>query len=98
MAVGVSDERHPIALFFHWFWKVSAWVFYIFCTWFSDSFILNFVTCVVLIALDFWTVSWAAAWGGAAAGAVLVARAPQGWGPSSTIHPSARARGAGLLR
>lgn len=51
----MSDETHKIALFFHWFFKVGAWVFYIICTWFIDSFIINFVTCVVLIALDFWT-------------------------------------------
>lgn len=56
MAPGTSDETHKVALFFHWFFKIAAWVFYIFCTWFSDSFILNFVTCVVLVALDFWTV------------------------------------------
>lgn len=89
MAVGVSDETHKIALFFHWLFKVSAeqagschtpcalpqqrgrrrpqpvlshpqaagWAFYIVCTWFIKSFVLNFVICIVLIALDFWTVS-----------------------------------------
>ncbi|KAJ9534895.1 hypothetical protein QJQ45_029547, partial [Haematococcus lacustris] len=36
--------------------QVVGIVYYIFCTWFLDSFVTNFIVCVVLIALDFWTV------------------------------------------
>ncbi|KAL6755091.1 hypothetical protein V8C86DRAFT_2684343 [Haematococcus lacustris] len=54
--VGVSDETHRVALVFHWLFKVVGIVYYIFCTWFLDSFVTNFIVCVVLIALDFWTV------------------------------------------
>eukprot|EP00798_Chlamydomonas_sp_ICE-L_P003768 gene3768-13831_t len=61
-------ERHLIALFFHLVFKAHAvvWyimcaqalavVWYIMCTWVSDSFVTNFVVCIVLIAMDFWTV------------------------------------------
>jgi hypothetical protein len=34
----------------------AAVAYYVFCTLFIDSFITNFIVCVVLIALDFWTV------------------------------------------
>lgn len=29
---------------------------YIFCTWFSANFVMIFIVCVLLLALDFWTV------------------------------------------
>lgn len=48
--------RHPVAFIFHLAFKVAAIVYYILCTWFIDSFVTNFVVCVVLLALDFWTV------------------------------------------
>lgn len=37
--------------------QITALVFYVFCTWIIESFVINFVTCIVLVALDFWTVS-----------------------------------------
>jgi hypothetical protein len=43
-------------VFFHLFFRTGALVSYLFCTLFSDSFVLNFVIIVLLLALDFWTV------------------------------------------
>lgn len=37
--------------------QTLAVVWYIVCEWISDSYVTNFVVAVVLIALDFWTVS-----------------------------------------
>jgi len=47
---------HPLTAFFHIFFKAAAILWYILCTWFVKSFVPNFVICVVLLALDFWTV------------------------------------------
>lgn len=39
--------------------QVAALVFYILCeTINKNQFVLNFVVCIVLLAMDFWTVSW----------------------------------------
>ncbi|KAK9824620.1 hypothetical protein WJX72_011780 [[Myrmecia] bisecta] len=46
---------HPLTAFFHVFFKVAAFLVYIFCGLFSKSFVLNFVLVVVLLMLDFWT-------------------------------------------
>ncbi|GLI67964.1 hypothetical protein VaNZ11_012299 [Volvox africanus] len=46
---------HNIALFFHAFFKVLAIVWYWICTIVSKSFVVNFVVCIVFLALDFWT-------------------------------------------
>mmetsp|Transcript_15385 Transcript_15385/g.26631 ORF Transcript_15385/g.26631 Transcript_15385/m.26631 type:complete len:182 (+) Transcript_15385:89-634(+) len=54
--VGVSAETHKIAVIFHWLFKIAAVVFFFFCTLITSSFVINFVVCTVLIALDFWTV------------------------------------------
>lgn len=48
--------KHPIAVFFHLFFRIGSLLAYILCTWFSDSFITNFVVIVVLLSADFWTV------------------------------------------
>ena len=48
-------QQHTTAAFFHVFWKASAIFTYLFCGWFSDSFILSFVVSVLLHAFDFWT-------------------------------------------
>ncbi|BFZ02839.1 hypothetical protein BsWGS_05878 [Bradybaena similaris] len=48
--------RHPLAVFFHIFFRVSALLAYILCGWFSSSFITNFVVVVLLLCMDFWTV------------------------------------------
>ena len=48
--------RHRVALFFHLVFRVLAVIAYIFCGWFSSSFIANFVVIVLLLSMDFWTV------------------------------------------
>ncbi|XP_049759586.1 Golgi apparatus membrane protein TVP23 homolog A isoform X2 [Elephas maximus indicus] len=48
--------RHPLATFFHLFFRVSAIVTYICCDWFSKSFVGCFVTVLLLLSLDFWSV------------------------------------------
>jgi hypothetical protein len=50
-------EKHVISLLFHFFFKTTAVVWFILCTWFVSSFVINFVVSIILIALDFWTVS-----------------------------------------
>lgn len=49
-------SRHPIALFFHVFFKVAALLSYLLLTIFTSNFVLVFVTCILLLAFDFWTV------------------------------------------
>eukprot|EP00042_Codosiga_hollandica_P022522 m.84433 g.84433 ORF g.84433 m.84433 type:complete len:215 (-) comp50824_c0_seq1:80-724(-) len=51
-----SAWRHPIAVYFHMFFRVCAIVAYLICLFVSDNFVLNFVTIVSLLSLDFWTV------------------------------------------
>lgn len=37
--------------------QVAAMVFYVLCETFNkNQFVLNFVVCIVLLAMDFWTV------------------------------------------
>jgi len=48
--------HHPVASFFHLLWKLSALIAYLFGGYmFANHFVIAFVTCVVLIAFDFWT-------------------------------------------
>lgn len=49
-------SRHPIAMFFHIFFRAGAILSYVFCRWFSDNFIANFIVIVLLSAFDFWAV------------------------------------------
>ena len=48
--------RRPWVAFFHFFFRISALVVYLFGTQFSSSFIGVFVTVILLLSLDFWTV------------------------------------------
>ena len=48
------SQRHPVASFFHVAFKLAALVTYVTCEWFETHFVLNFVTCVLLLAGDFW--------------------------------------------
>lgn len=48
--------QHPLAIFFHLFFKATALFIYIFGSWFTSSFIFTFVICIILLAFDFWTV------------------------------------------
>lgn len=50
------STKSPIAVFFHLIFKLSAILVYILFGWFSSSFVLTFVLCVILLAFDFWTV------------------------------------------
>jgi len=47
---------HPLTAFFHVFFKGAAVAWFILCTWMVTSFVVNFVICILLLALDFWTV------------------------------------------
>eukprot|EP00771_Trimastix_marina_P003486 gnl/Trimastix_PCT/4754.p1 GENE.gnl/Trimastix_PCT/4754~~gnl/Trimastix_PCT/4754.p1 ORF type:complete len:205 (+),score=7.73 gnl/Trimastix_PCT/4754:19-633(+) len=50
-------SRHPVALFFLLFFKVAAFLIYLFCTTFANPpFVLIFIICILLFAFDFWTV------------------------------------------
>lgn len=49
-------HRHPYVTFFHLFFRGAAILIYMFCGWFSDSFITSFVFVVLFLSADFWTV------------------------------------------
>ena len=50
-------HRHPIAAFFHVFFRASALVVYLILSFFfSDSFVELFISVIILLAFDFWTV------------------------------------------
>ena len=51
-----SDSGHPWAAFFHLAFRTAAVLVYLFCTLFTDNFVLVFVITVVLLSFDFWTV------------------------------------------
>lgn len=48
--------RHPYVSFFHVAFRVAAILGYMLCGMFSDSFITSFVTVILLLSMDFWTV------------------------------------------
>ena len=48
--------RRPWVAFFHFFFRVSALTVYLFGTLFSGSFMGIFVSVILLLSLDFWTV------------------------------------------
>uniref|UniRef100_A0A4X2KL34 Golgi apparatus membrane protein TVP23 homolog n=1 Tax=Vombatus ursinus TaxID=29139 RepID=A0A4X2KL34_VOMUR len=56
MALRKAKIRHPLATFFHLFFRVSAIITYLFCDWFSKSFVACFVTILLLLSFDFWSV------------------------------------------
>jgi len=47
---------HPRTAFFHVAFKALALFLYVFGSWFSDSFVVIFVFCVLCLSADFWTV------------------------------------------
>ena len=57
---GNSDQnkllKRPWVAFFHFFFRVSALTVYLFGTLFSGSFMGIFVSVILLLSLDFWTV------------------------------------------
>lgn len=52
----LKQSKHPVALMFHFFFKSLALFIYLFGGWFTSNFIVHFVTCIILLAFDFWTV------------------------------------------
>lgn len=55
--VNPSVSRHPVAAFFHVFFRASALLVYLLIPFFvSGHFIELFLTIVLLLAFDFWTV------------------------------------------
>ncbi|EFJ28157.1 hypothetical protein SELMODRAFT_146417 [Selaginella moellendorffii] len=51
-----QNYSNPLTAFFHVVFKGSAIAFYILCSFFVSSFIIQFVVTVLLAALDFWVV------------------------------------------
>ncbi|XP_017746202.1 PREDICTED: Golgi apparatus membrane protein TVP23 homolog A isoform X1 [Rhinopithecus bieti] len=58
LAFRKAKIRHPLATFFHLFFRVSAIVTYVCCDWFGKSFVGCFVTVLLLLSLDFWSVKY----------------------------------------
>ncbi|XP_035772798.1 uncharacterized Golgi apparatus membrane protein-like protein CG5021 [Anopheles albimanus] len=52
----VKRLSHPYVTFFHIAFRAAAIATYLFCGWFSSSFITSFVFVVLLLSADFWTV------------------------------------------
>ncbi|XP_068606115.1 Golgi apparatus membrane protein TVP23 homolog B-like [Brachionichthys hirsutus] len=48
--------RHPLASFFHIFFRASAIAVYLLCDLLSSRFIASMVTIILLLSCDFWTV------------------------------------------
>ncbi|XP_035521219.1 Golgi apparatus membrane protein TVP23 homolog A-like [Morone saxatilis] len=48
--------RHPLASFFHLFFRVGAIVTYLLCDWISENFASCFVLIITLLSFDFWSV------------------------------------------
>ncbi|XP_029945685.1 Golgi apparatus membrane protein TVP23 homolog B [Salarias fasciatus] len=57
-AVGKSKSKikHPVASFFHVFFRSSAILVYLLCDIFNSGFIPCMVTIILLLSCDFWTV------------------------------------------
>ncbi|KAM7371924.1 hypothetical protein PAMP_009124 [Pampus punctatissimus] len=51
-----SKISHPLASFFHLFFRASAIVVYLLCDMFSSRFVVCMVTIILLLSCDFWTV------------------------------------------
>ncbi|KAM3859916.1 Golgi apparatus membrane protein TVP23 homolog B [Diretmus argenteus] len=51
-----ANIKHPMASFFHLFFRVSAILVYLLCEFLSSSFIACMVTIILLLSCDFWTV------------------------------------------
>lgn len=50
------NSRHPYVTLFHLAFRIAAIIVYLLCGLFSNSFIASFVTVVLLLSMDFWTV------------------------------------------
>lgn len=56
MAEDDTKYAHPQVVFFNVLFKGAAIIFYLLGSWFTSSFVIDFVACVLLLALDFWVV------------------------------------------
>lgn len=52
----VANAKHPVAAFFHLFFKGLALFVYLFGGVLFSSYVFIFVVCILLLAFDFWTV------------------------------------------
>ncbi|XP_065283847.1 Golgi apparatus membrane protein TVP23 homolog B isoform X1 [Dermacentor albipictus] len=48
--------RHRMAAFFHLAFRTTALLTYLLCRFFTDSFVSSFVSILLLLCMDFWTV------------------------------------------
>ncbi|XP_075256195.1 Golgi apparatus membrane protein TVP23 homolog B-like [Convolutriloba macropyga] len=48
--------HHPVTCLFHVLFRTLAVLVYIFCQWFTSSFVIAFVVIALLHSMDFWTV------------------------------------------
>ncbi|XP_041829766.1 Golgi apparatus membrane protein TVP23 homolog B [Melanotaenia boesemani] len=51
-----TSVKHPVASFFHLFFRVSGVLVYLLCDIIGVSFIASMVTIILLLSCDFWTV------------------------------------------
>ncbi|XP_053728054.1 Golgi apparatus membrane protein TVP23 homolog B [Synchiropus splendidus] len=51
-----SKIKHPVASFFHLFFRVVALIVYLLCGFYSTSSMACMVTIILLLSCDFWTV------------------------------------------
>src|SRR5690242_8536889 len=51
-----TDKKHPIAVFFHIFWKAVAIALYLCLAYFLDNYVVTVVVVLIILAADFWTV------------------------------------------
>jgi len=50
------ERKHPIAVFFHLFWKAAAIILYLCLSYLLDNYVVTVVVVLVVLAADFWTV------------------------------------------
>ncbi|XP_011878293.1 PREDICTED: uncharacterized Golgi apparatus membrane protein-like protein CG5021 isoform X2 [Vollenhovia emeryi] len=55
-AQNAGKLKHPYVTLFHLAFRIAAIIVYLLCGLFSNSFIASFVTVVLLLSMDFWTV------------------------------------------
>lgn len=51
-----TDKKHPIAVFFHIFFKAVAIVLYLCLSYFLNNYVVTVVVVLIVLAADFWTV------------------------------------------
>ena len=51
-----SPSTQRLALIGHYVFRVTALLIYLFCSWFTSSFVLPFIFVLVCLSLDFWVV------------------------------------------